>query len=97
MPGDRLPFAVRVSRKIEVVGLLERFGDGVDVSGVTLDKLIFHGEVVLRIDCPLLGDQVAHVAVGGQYLKALAQVFLDGFRLGRRFHYDQIFTHARYS
>jgi hypothetical protein len=55
---------------------------------IALHHLIFHGEVVLGIDGPFLRHEIAHVAIGGQHLEILAEVLLDGLRLGRRLHDD---------
>ena len=51
-------------------------------------------EIVLGIDCAFLGNEITHVAIGGQHLEILAEVFLDGLRLGRRFHDDQVGCHG---
>ena len=61
---------------------------------VALDQLVLHREAVVGIDRAFLRHQVAHVAIGGQHLEILAQVFLDGARLGRRFDDDQIVSHG---
>ncbi len=95
MPGNSLALAIGIGGQIQRVGLGGRLGDGFDMPFVLVDELIFHGEVAFRIDRAFLGHQIAHVAVGGQNLEVLAQVFFDRFRLGRRFHDDQVFAHDR--
>jgi hypothetical protein len=62
---------------------------------VALDHLVLHREVVRRVDRAFLGHQVAHVAVGGQHLEVLAEVLLDGLRLGRRLHDNEIAAQSR--
>ena len=88
MPGDGLAFAIRVSGQIQRLRTLHRLGDGVDMFFVFLDEIVFHLEIVFGIDRPLLGDQVAYMAIGSQGGEILAQVFRHGLRLGRRLNYD---------
>jgi hypothetical protein len=95
VPGDRLALAIRVGRQIQRAGFLQRLGDRLDVPLVALDQLVLHREAVVRIDRAFLGHQIAHVAIGGQHLEILAQVFLDRARLGGRFDDDQILSHAK--
>ncbi len=83
MPGDGFTFAVRVSRQVQGVGVLEFAGDGLDVLVVALDGLVLHLEIVLGIHSAFFGYQVAYVSVGGEYLEVLAKIFLDGLGLGR--------------
>ena len=72
------------------VGLLEPPGDGLDVTVVLFDDLVLHAELPIRIHCSLFRHQIAHVSIGGKDFEVPAQVFLDGFGLGWRFHDDQI-------
>ena len=95
VPGNGFALAVRVGGQIQGIGFGDRLGDGFDMAQVFLDRLILHGKVVFRIDRALLGDQVAHMTVGGQHFEVLAQVFLDRFRLGRRLHDDQVLAHDK--
>ena len=37
-----------------------------------------------------LGHQVAYVSIGGEHLEVLSKVLLDGLRLGRRLHDNEI-------
>ena len=64
MPGDRLPFAVRVGRKVDVFRLRRLFGEA-------LYDLLFVGivdicgfEVFVYIDAEALFGQVADVPAG---------------------------------
>ena len=83
MPADRLAFAIQVGREIDVVSQLGCLGDRVDMLLVTLDHLVGHGETMLGIDRALLRLQVTHMAIGGQDLEVLAEVFVDRLGLGR--------------
>ncbi len=53
---------------------------------VALDHAVFHGETVLGIYGAFLRHQIAHVAIRSQHLEILAEILLDGLRLGRRFN-----------
>src|SRR6185369_13114163 len=90
VPGDRFALAVRVGREVERVGLLERAGDGLHVLLVLLEDLVAHGELALRVDRAFLRHQVAHVTIRSQYLEVLAEILLDGLRLGRRLNDDEV-------
>ena len=52
--------------------------------------LPLHREAVVRIDRPVLGRQVADMAVAGEHAMPAAQIFLDGLRLGGRFDDDEL-------
>ena len=60
---------------------------------VTLDHLVLHGEVIVRINSAFLWQKITHVAVGGQYFVILTQVLFDGLAFGGRLYDDKIFTH----
>ena len=95
MPGDGFAFAVGVGGQIQRVGVAQRFFDGLHMLGVAIDRLIRHRKAALGVDGAFFGYQVAHVAVGGQYVKLLAQVFVDGARLGGRFDDKQVMRHKK--
>jgi hypothetical protein len=95
VPGDGLALPVRIGGEIEGLGLLERALDGVDVLAIALHHLVLHRKVVLRIDGALLGHQIANVTVRGEDFEVLAEVFLDGFRLGRRLHDNEVVAQSR--
>jgi hypothetical protein len=94
VPGNRLALAVGVGREVERVGLLHRARDRLDVLPVLVDQLPAHGEAAGGIDRAFLGHEVAHVAVGSHHLEVLAEVLLDGLRLGRRLDDDEIPGHV---
>ena len=95
MPGDRFALAVRVGREEQGIGFLQGTGNGVDMLLIAFDHLVLHGEVMLGVDGAFFRHEVAHVAVRGQYLEILAEVLLDGLRLGRRFHDNEIAAQSR--
>ena len=57
---------------------------------IFLDNLVFHAEAVGWIHGTLFGHQIPDMAVGGQDLKVLAEIFFDGFSLGGRFNDNQV-------
>jgi len=94
MPGNGLAFAIRVSGQVQCLGTLGRLGDGIDVLDALFAERVVHGEIVLGIDRAFFRNQVADVAIGGQHLELLAEVFVDRLGLGRRFDDEQIFGHG---
>src|SRR5579883_3143484 len=88
MPGDRLAFAVVVGREVEIVGALHRPGDVLEpLLGLAID-LPGHREPLVRAHRAVLGREVPDMAVARQDREALAQILVDGFRLGRRLDDD---------
>src|SRR3546814_19944016 len=85
MPADRLALAVGISREDQAVGLPGLVGDRLELLRLVAIGLPFHGEALVGIDRPVLGRQVADMAVRGEDPIAPAQIFFDGFGLGRRF------------
>ena len=62
VPGDRLALAIRVGCEDQLVGILERACDIVDAlvrSGIDFPE---HVEIIVRIDRPIPGGQVADMA-----------------------------------
>ena len=90
VPGDRLAFAVRVGREVQRVGFLERARDRLHVLLVLLEDLVAHRELALRVDRAFLRHQIAHVTIRSQHLEVLAEILLDGLRLGGRFDDDEV-------
>ena len=88
MGGNGLAFAVRVRRQIDGVGRgrqLFQLGDNLLFAG---DDDVIRLEAVRDIDAQSALGQIFHVAERGFDREALAQIFLDGLRLGRRFDND---------
>ena len=82
VPGDRLALAVRVGRQDHPVGVLDRAADVAEALGGLGVDLPAHGEIVVRIDRAVLGRQIAHMAERGVDAVVLAQILVDGLRLG---------------
>ena len=84
MPGNSFSLAIRVSCQQDAIRLFCRTHDGVDVFFVALDELVLHRELVIRIHRTGFRYQVAHVTVAGEDFVILAEIFFQGFCLGRR-------------
>ena len=88
MPGNGLALAIGVGRKDQAVAALQcrrdvghAFGRfGIDLPG--------HGKILIGTHRPILGRQIAHMAIRGKDGIVLAQVFVDRFGLSRRFDDD---------
>ncbi len=90
VPGNRLALAVGVGGENQLVGVLDGACDVVEALlrlGIDLPE---HAEIVVGIDRAILGRQVAHMPERGQNLVAAAEILIDRFRLGGRFHEYQI-------
>ena len=88
MGGDGFAFAIRVRRKVDVVGRegqLLQLGQNLFFPGND-DVLGF--EIVFEIDTQAAFGQVFHVAERSIDRESLAQILLDRFRLSRRFDND---------
>ena len=94
VPGNRLAFAVEVRREVDRVGLLRRLDDGVDVLLAVLGQLVVHFEPVVRVHRAFLAGQVANMAIGRQDDEIVAEIAIDGGRLGGRLHDEQVFGHG---
>jgi hypothetical protein len=90
MPGNGLAFAVGVGCEDQAVGVLHGLHDVVQPFLGLGIHIPVHGEVFVRLHGAVLGRQVPHMAVGGHDFIVLAQILVDGFRLGWRFYYDDI-------
>jgi hypothetical protein len=90
VPGNCLAFAIRIGGEDQPLRGLQGGGDLGDALGRPAIGLPIHGEILVRPDRAVLGRQVAHMAVGGKNREALAEIFVDGFRLGRRFDDDNV-------
>jgi hypothetical protein len=88
VPADRLPLAVGVGGEDQVGVVLQRVGDRLDVFLAVGRDLPRHVEAVLGIDRPVLGRQVADMAVGGENRVVGAEIFVDRLGLGGRFDDD---------
>ena len=84
VPGDGLAFPVRVSREDHAVGVLNRAADIAHPLGGLRVDFPAHREIVVRIDRAVLRREIPHMAERGVDLVVLAQIFVDGLRLGWR-------------
>ncbi len=90
MPGDRLALAIGVGGEDQPLRGFERRGNLGDPLGRAPVGLPVHGEIFVGADRAVLRRQIADVTVRGKNSEALAQVFVDGFRLGGRFDDDDV-------
>ena len=90
MPGNGLPFAVRVSCQIDLfrsdVFILQVFNEFALIPHVGIRR----HEAFFDIDAELVARQIPQVAAAGHDLVAAAQEAFDSLGLGRRFDDDQI-------
>ena len=84
VPGDGLAFAVRVGREDHAVGVLHCSANVAQPLGGLGVDLPAHREIVVRVDRAVFGREIPHMAERGVDLVVLAQIFVDGLRLGRR-------------
>ena len=97
VPADRFAFAVRVSRQHKAARALGRICNLFEAALLVAVKFPLHREIGVRIYAAILGRQIADVAVGGENLEVLAQIFLDSLRLGGRFNDDKLHDSAEVS
>ena len=90
MPGNRLAFAVGVSRQDKFVGALHGLGDFLVNPGRLAVGVPVHLEVLVRFHGTILRWQVADVAKRGDHFKVASQVFVDCFGLGGRLDDDDV-------
>ncbi len=88
MGGDSFAFAIRIRRKVDVVGRKRQFLQlGQDLL-LSRNDDVFGFEIAFDVDPQAALGQVFHVAVRSIDRESLAQIFLDSFRLSRRFDND---------
>ena len=90
MPTDRLTLAIRVGREDQSVGALRGVLDFFHPLGLVGIQQPLHRKAVVGIDRPVLGRQIADVAIAGQHLEIASQIFLDRLCLGGRFDNNQL-------
>ena len=86
--GDGFALAVRIGCEVDRIGRLRQLlqlGENFLFAG---NDDVFGVEVILDIDAQGALGQVLDVAKRGLDRETLAQIFLDGFRLARRFDDD---------
>ena len=90
MPADRLALAIGVGREDQAVGALGGVRNLLQPLRLVGIKLPLHCKAVVGIDRAVLRRQVADMAITGQHLEIATEIFLDRFRLCRRFHNYQL-------
>ena len=89
VPGDGLALAVGVRGEIQRRHPGQRAADP-RYSGLrAFHRLKLHFESLLRVDCQAAASQIAYMSVARQNPVVLAQIALQGSRLGGRFDHDQ--------
>ena len=95
MPGDCLSLAVRVGCQIDFSGSLRLFFELLDQIALPADRNILWLKIVFHVDAQFALRQVSDMSDRSNDLIGRAQIFADGFRLGRRFHDDQCLFRRR--
>ena len=88
MGGNGFAFAIRVGREVDRIHALRQLlqlGDNFFFAG---NDDVFGLEVIVDVDPERALGQIFHVAERSFDSEALAQIFLDGLRLGRRLDDD---------
>ena len=85
VPADRLSLAIRVGCENEVWIIFESVGNGFDMLAAINADFPCHVEIVLSINRPVFGRQVAYVTIRGKHGVVGPQIFIDRFGLGRGF------------
>ena len=83
MPRNGLPFAVGVGGQNDFFGILGQIRNGFDLLGGAGIGFPDHGKVFFGIHRPRFRRQIPHVPITGHHGKVAAQIFVDGFGLGR--------------
>ncbi len=83
VPRNRLPLAIGVGGEHQPRRLPGRVGDLLEAALLVAVELPVHREALVGPHAPIFGRQIADMAVGGENLEVLAEIFLDGAGLGR--------------
>ena len=83
MPGNRLPFTIRVCCQIDRIGILSSPAQLGQDFALPTNRYISRLEIVLHVDTQLFGRQVAHVSHARFHYEVAAQYLVDRFSLGR--------------
>ena len=86
VPGDGLSFPVRVRGQQHAVGLGGSFLQLFHQLFLAFDDGVLGLEVVLHVHAEAGLGQIPHVSHRGHHFIAASQIFLNGLRLGGRFH-----------
>src|SRR5437660_11077941 len=88
MGGDGFAFAIRIRRKVDVVGRERQLLQLGQNLFLPRNDDVFGFEIVFDVDTEAAFGQVFHVAERSIDRESLAQILLDSFRLSRRFDND---------
>ena len=95
VPADGLAFAVGVGRDEDVVGSLRGVLQLLEHFLPAGDDLVRRLEAFLDVDAQLALRQITDMAHRGDDRVVLAEIFVDGLRLGGRLHHDQCLCHKK--
>ncbi len=82
MPGNGFSLAIGVGGEIKALGALDGARDLAHPLGCLVLDFPGHGEVLIGPHRAILGREVADMAIARQDRIALAEIFVDGLRLG---------------
>ncbi len=89
MPGNRFAFAVRVRRKVDLLGL---FGLGTELLqelSFALDRYVLRRKIMRNIDPEAVFRQILDVPNGCLHRKTRPEIFFDRSGFCRGFNNDQ--------
>ena len=89
MPGNRLPFTVRVRSEEDFVGLFRFLLDLRQDLGLAFDRHVLRLEIVLEVHAQFAGRQILDVADRSHHGIPSPKIFGDRFGFGRRLNDDQ--------
>ena len=96
VPGDRLPFTVRVGGDVDGAGVRGLVPQPRDDLVLALDGLVLRNEAAVDVDPDLALREVLDVADGGLDMILFAEVLVDGLRLGGGLDDDQRLSRRRF-
>ena len=83
MPGDCLPFTIRIGCENNLGCALQRLGYGIERPGGTVADFPLHREVLIGLHRPVFGRQIAYMAIAGDHGVIASEVFVDRLGFGR--------------
>ncbi len=93
VPRDGLPFTVRVGSEIDGIGAFDGCDNFFNGPVGAVAQLPIHGKVVVRTHGAILRGQIADMPERSEDRIVLAQILINGLRLGGRFHDDNFLSH----
>ncbi len=95
MPGDRLSFPVRIGPQIDGIGPRGGLSEFLDYFLLPAQDLVLRFEFPIEVDSQLIAGKVLDMADAGFNDEVLAQIALEGPRLGGRFDNQKRFRHSK--